>query len=148
MEILFELIFEFVFQIVGEVLAEAGFRGAARLLSNRWVRMALGLVLAVGGGYLFGHWWGVRASEPGDTDVPTSFWVSTGLALAFGVLALRRLLDSEPPIGRPVDSWRSRLIDALQPWAWSSVRLLGFMLLNASLAVGIAMGYTPHPALT
>mgnify|MGYP000350741758 CR=1 FL=1 len=41
MELLVELIFEVVGQFLLEVVAEAGFRGVGRVLSNRLVRAVL-----------------------------------------------------------------------------------------------------------
>jgi hypothetical protein len=151
MEIIFELLFEIVGQLVFEVLVEAGFHGTAKVLSNKKVRIVLGTVAAVGGGYLFGHWWGARASGPGDTDVPTSLWVSLALAAVFVTLALVRLLRGGASDGTDLDShlvglpWHERLARSVTPWQWPAVRLLGFALLNASIATGIAVGYTPHP---
>jgi hypothetical protein len=150
LEIILELVFEFVFQVVGEVLVEAGFRGVERVLSNRFVRVVLGVTLALGGGYWFGHWWGNRQSGPGDTDLPTSFWVSVGLAIAFALLGLFRLLRSRggADVAGPPEDVLERVVRISNPLHWSPLRLLGFALLNASIAWGIAVGYTPNPALT
>jgi hypothetical protein len=148
--VILELLFEFVFQVVFEVLVEAGFEGAGKALSNRVVRIVLGVVLAVGGGYGFGYWWGQRQSGPGDTDLPTSFWVSIALAIAFAAFGLYRLLRARAgvtPTGPPEDVLE-RVTRIANPLDWGPARLLGFALLNASLAVGVSLGYTPDRVLT
>ncbi len=123
-----EVIVEFLIEIVGEVLIEflleSSFRGIARLLSNRTVRTVLGIGLAIAVGFGGGYWWGARLTELGRTDSPRSLWVSIGLAGVFLALALagtRR--ESGWPVGR----------------------LLGFSLLNAAVATGMAVGFTPRP---
>jgi hypothetical protein len=140
-EIIFELLFEFIGQLIIEVLFEAGLRGIARLLSNRTARIALAIALALTAGYGGGYWWGYRLSELGRTDPPKSLWLSIGLAAAFFALALARSLRGSsvrqvtPSEAGPRGLW---------PWHWSSSRLFGFALLNAAVAVGIAVGFTPR----
>jgi hypothetical protein len=147
--IIVELLFELVFQVVGELLIEAGFRGVGRALSNRVVRIVLGVSVAVGGGFWFGRWWGHRQSAPGDTDLPSSFWVSLVLALAFGALALVRWLRERgrTPAEAPAEDALEHVSRLLNPFEWSAFRALTFALLNASIAWGITVGYTPHPTL-
>ena len=140
MEILFELLFEVVLQFVGEVVLEAGFRVVGRVLANRVVRAVLGMAAGFGGGY----WWGARLSELGRTEPPRSLWVSIGLAVFFGTVALVKVLRREPPRLRP-DSRMERFEQAFTPWRWSPARLLGFALVNVAVAAGIAAGFDPQP---
>lgn len=143
-EILFELVFEILGQIIFEFLLEGTFRGLARVLSNRIVRAVLGTGLGVAVGYGVGYWWGSRLTELGRTDPPKSLWVSIGLAVLFITLAVVQALRRESR-QEDAESRRERLAAALAPWRWSVVRLLGFALLNAAAAVGIAVGFTPRP---
>jgi hypothetical protein len=145
MEILLELVFEILGQVIFEFLLEGTFRGLARVLSNRIVRAVLGTGLGVAVGYGGGYWWGSRLTELGRTHPPKSLWVSIGLAVLFITLAvvqaLRRVSRQ-----REGESRRDRLAEALAPpWRWSVLRLLGFALLNAAAAVGIAAGFAPRP---
>jgi hypothetical protein len=138
-EILFEFLFEVVFQLVGEVVLELIFRGAARVLANRVVRAVLGAAAGFGGGY----WWGSRLTELGRTDPPRSLWVSVGLAVLFGAIALVKVLRQDPP-RFPPDSRLARLGETFTPWRWSAGRLAGFAVLNVAVAAGIAAGFDPQ----
>jgi hypothetical protein len=140
MEILFELLFEVVLQFVGEVLLEAGFRVVGRVLANRVVRTVLAITVGFGGGY----WWGARLSELGRTEPPSSLWVSIGLAVVFGTVALVKVLRGTPR-RVPAESRMERFEEAFTPWRWSAARLGGFALLNMALAAGIAAGFVPRP---
>ena len=151
MEILFELVFEILGQFILEILVEGGFRGVARLLSNRMVRAVLGAGLAVAAGFAGGYWWGSRLTELGRTDPPTSLWVSLGLAALFLAIAVVQALRRASPIetvGDPSPTapplYRHRIAERLAPWRWSVARLSGFALLNAAAAAGIAAGFTPR----
>ena len=146
MEIIFELLFEFVFQVVVELLFEAGFRGVAKALSNRVVRVVLGLALAIGAGYGGGYWWGSRLSELGRTEPPNSLWVSIGLAVAFAALALVRAARTTEVAYQQPAATPQRTSPLQPPWRWSPMRLLGFALLNAAVATGIDVGFTPRPS--
>ena len=141
MELLVELVVEFVFQFLFEVVVEAGFRGVGRVLSNRVVRFVLGTVTTLGLGVGGGYWWGSRLTELGRTEPPSSLWVSLALAAAFVTLALVRALTGrgEDSMGEPTG-----VADRLLPWRWSPERLLGFAALNGSVAIGIALGFTPR----
>ena len=139
MEFLFEILFEVVFQFVGEVLLDAGLRGVARVLANRVVRAALAIAAGFGAGY----WWGVRLSELGRTEPPSSLWVSIALAAFLGTIALVKALRGEPSRA-PVDSRMDRFEMAFTPWRWSAARLLGFALVNVAIATGIAAGFDPQ----
>jgi hypothetical protein len=146
MEVIFELLFEFVFQFLLEVVFDLGFRGVGKVLSNRVVRWVLGTVAAAGLAYGGGWWWGHRAVEAGDTEIPTTFFVSIGLAVAFGVFALVRAVrgprtdtfrvTAEDLLGEPGESIR-----LLSPVHWSAQRLLGFCLVNVAVALGVNAGY-------
>ncbi len=142
MEILFELVFEILGQFVLEILMEGTFRGVARLLSNRIVRGALGAGFAVAAGFAGGYWWGSRLTELGRTDPPTSLWVSIGLAALFLGIALVQGLRR--PSG-DTELHDGGIAERLVPWRWSVGRLLGFALLNAAAASGIAAGFVPRP---
>ena len=146
MESILELVLEGVFQLVLEILGEFGFRGVGKVLSNRFVRWGLGTVAAAALAYGGGWWLGNRAADAGDTDIPTSFFVSIGLATVFGGLALVRAVR-----GQRRDTFRvsfSDLFDEpaesfrlLSPVHWSALRLFGFCLVNVAVAVGINAGY-------
>ena len=140
MEVLFELVFEVVLQFVGEVLFDAGFRVVGRVLANRVVRA----VIAIGAGFGAGYWWGARLSELGRTEPPSSLWVSIGLAVVFGTVALVKVLRDESH-RFPAESRMDRFELAFTPWRWSPARLLGFALVNVAVAAGIAAGFDPRP---
>lgn len=152
MEVILELLFEGVFQLVLEILSEFGFRGIGKVLSNRVVRWVVGTVTGAALAYGAGWWWGNRATEAGDAEIPTSFAVSIGLAVVFGVLALLRALR-----GRRRDTFRvswtdlfdepAESIRLMSPVHWSALRLLGFCLVNVAIAVGINAGYTTEVAV-
>ena len=144
-EIILELFFEFVGQIVLESLLDSAFRPIARVLANRVVRMVLGVSLAMSVGYAAGNWWGSRLSELGRTEPPRSLWVSIALAVAFAALAPLRALRSTTVIADTGPAAAPRSRPPILPWQWSPARLLGFALLNASVASGIVVGFTPRP---
>ena len=147
MEVIFEILFEGVFQLVLEILSEFGFRGVGKLLSNRVVRWVVGTVSAAALAYGAGWWWGDRATDAGDTEIPTSFFVSIGFAVVFAALALLRALR-----GRRSDTFRvtwtdlfdepAESIRLMSPVHWSALRLFGFSLVNVAIAVGVNAGYT------
>lgn len=143
MEIVLELLFEIVGQVVFEFLLEGVFRGVARLLSNRIVRVVLGSGLAVAVGYGGGYWWGSRLTELGRTDPPKSLWVSVSLVVFFLALALIRMARREVR-QENASLQREWIAERLLPWRWSLGRLLGFALLNAAVAAGIAVGFAPQ----
>lgn len=136
MELLFELLFETVGQLVLELLSESGFRSVARVFANRVVRVVLGISLAVGAGFGGGYWWGAHLTELGRTQPPRSLWVSIALAVVFAGCALAGLANRERPA---TDRWR------LSPAQWRWTRFAGFALLNASVALGMAAGFSPRP---
>jgi hypothetical protein len=148
MEIVFELLFELVGQLLIELVFNLGFRGAGRLLSNRFVRFVLGVTLGGGLAYAGGWWWGDRLSEAGRTEAPSSLYVSIGLAVAFGALALGRAIK-----GRRKDSLDVTFGDLLEEPGeslellslvhWPASRLLTFCLINVAIALGISAGFTP-----
>ena len=146
MEVIVELLFEGLFQVLIEGIFDLGFRGVGKVLSNKVVRWVLGTVSAAALAYGGGWWWGNRAAEAGEPDIPTSFFVSITLAVAFGVLALMRFLK-----GRRDDTFRVSFADLfeepaesvrlLSPVHWSAWRLLGFCLVNSAVAIGVNAGY-------
>lgn len=131
MEIIFELFFQVLFELIGEVLFEVGFRGTARVLRSRVGRFVLASAAGFGGGL----WWGARLSERGRVNEPATLWISLALAVVSGVWAVWRWR------GRPLDG--SSLL--APPWRWPAYRLVGFALLNAAVAAGVAAGFHPHP---
>lgn len=147
MEIIFELLFQFLFQFVAEVLINAGFDGVERILSSRVGQIVVGTITAVAGGFAFGWWWGNRyANTLGTSDVPTSLLVSIcfaiGFALLTGISAIREYRSPDPlpaPQHPPLGS-----ADRWLPWRWPPGRLAGFALLNAAVAIGITVGFTPE----
>jgi hypothetical protein len=146
-ELVFELLFQFLLQFVGEVLVGTGFEGAARVLENRIGRMVAATIVAVAGGFGAGWWWGDRyASTLGTSDVPTSLFVSIGFALGFAVLtgisAIREFRAPDPTTSNPHPAFLSA--DRWLPWRWPPGRLAAFALLNASIAIGITVGFTPE----
>jgi hypothetical protein len=148
MEIVFELLFEVVGQLLVELVFNLGFRGVGRMLSNRVVRFVLGVTLGGAMAYGGGWWWGDRLSEAGRTEAPSSLYVSIGLAVAFGALALVRAIR-----GRRDDTFEVSLGDVLEdpaeslpllsPVHWPAARLLSFSLINIAVALGISAGFTP-----
>ncbi len=148
MEVIFELLFEVAFQLVIELVFNFGLRGVGRMLSNRVVRVVLGIVIGGAVAYGGGWWWGDRLSEAGRTEVPSSLYVSIGLAVAFAALALLRALK-----GKRDDTFTVTLGDLLEepgeslpllsPVHWSTGRLLTFSLINVALALGISAGFSP-----
>jgi hypothetical protein len=148
MEVIFELLFEVVGQLLIELVFNLGFRGVGRLLSNRIVRFVLGVTLGGALAYGGGWWWGDRLSEPGRTDAPSALYVSIGLAVAFGALAVARAIK-----GRRDDSFHVGVGDLLEepgeslrllsPVHWPAGRLLAFSLINVAVALGISAGFTP-----
>lgn len=144
MEIILELFLEFFGQILFEAVADFGFRGLARALSNAAVRVVLGVTLAVAVGFGCGFWWGDRLTAAGRTEPPRSLWISIGLAVAFTALAVRalardraRAVAAEPAYAEPAPAWL--------PWHWSPLHALCYAVLNAAAAVGIAAGFSPQP---
>jgi hypothetical protein len=128
-EILFELLLEIVFQFVGEVVLEFVFRGFAHLLANRVVRAVLGVAAGFGGGY----WWGARLTELGRTEPPRSLWVSIGLAVILGMVALIKIVRRDRP-RFPPDGRLARIGETFMPWRWSAPRLAGYALVNVAVA--------------
>ncbi len=152
MEVLIELLFEVVGQIVLEGLVGLGFKGVGRWFARPWVRAAL--ALGVGGSLAFagGWWWGQRLSDGARVELPGSFYVSIGLAVVFGILAIVRAergprpdtfgVGLEDVLEEPGESLR-----LLSPVHWSPWRLAGFSFINVVAAVGINVGFTPSVGL-
>lgn len=136
MEIILELVLEFFGQIVLEFLLDGIGRGVARVLRNRVVKAVLGLAVGAAVGFGGGYWWGARLTELGRTDPPKSLWVSIALAGAFATLAVLRAVRRRRPVADDTVT--------LVPWRWSVLRLVGFAVMNAAAAAGIAAGFTPR----
>ena len=136
MEIILELLLEFVGQVVLEFLLDVLGRGAARVLRNRVVKAVLGVAVGAGVGFGGGYWWGARLTELGRTDPPKSLWVSIALACVFVALAVVRAVRRRRPVADDTVP--------LVPWRWSVLRLVGFAVLNAAAAAGIAAGFEPR----
>lgn len=136
MEIILELVLEFFGQIVLEFLLDGIGRGVARVLRNRVVKAVLGLALGAAVGFGGGYWWGSRLTELGRTEPPRSLWVSIALAGVFVALAGVRAVRRRRPVAYDTV--------ALAPWRWSVLRLVGFAVMNAAAAAGIAAGFTPR----
>jgi hypothetical protein len=146
-ELLFELLFQFLLQFVAEVLVGEGFEAGARVLSNRVGRMVVGTIVAIAGGFGFGWWWGNRyASTLGTSELPTSLFVSIAFALGFAILtgisAIREYRAADPTTFDPHPPFLSA--DRWLPWRWPPGRLAGFATLNAAVAIGITVGFTPE----
>ncbi len=43
--------------------------------------------------------------------------------------------------------FRDDFATVLLPWRWPAYRFLGFALMNAAIAAGIIVGFTPHPRI-
>jgi hypothetical protein len=68
--------------------------------------------------------------------------VSVGLAALFVTIALVQGLRRA---SGGTELQNGGIAERLAPWRWSVVRLLGFSLLNAAAAAGIAAGFVPRP---
>jgi len=131
-EIIFELVFQVLFEIIGQVLFEIGLRGTARVVRSRIGRFVLGSAVGFGGGL----WWGARLSERGRVEEPRTLWISLGLAIAVGLAALWRWRAANP---------KDEPSPFSPPWRWPAHRLVGFAVLNAAVAAGVAIGFDPRP---
>lgn len=152
MEVIVELLLEGLIQLLLEGLFELGFRGIGKLLANRVVRWVLGTVIAASIAYGGGWWWGDRLASEGQTEMPTSFYVSIGLAAAFGALSIVRALRgprTDTVNMSPGDRFDSpaESMRLLSPVHWSVRRLLGFCLVNVAVAIGINAGFTVETAV-
>jgi hypothetical protein len=143
-EVIFELLFELVFQFFAEVLGNLGLEALDRVLQHRVARGISGAIVAVLIGFGAGWWWGNRHVALGFTEVPTALFVSLLLVVCFAVLcavtAFREYHEPDRPDVEPpffsADRWF--------PWRWHPGRLAAFALLNAAIAVGITVGFTPE----
>ncbi|GAC1369536.1 MAG: hypothetical protein NVSMB32_14330 [Actinomycetota bacterium] len=135
MDVIVELFVQVLFQVLGEFLVEAGFHGAARVLTSRVGRF----LVAAGAGFGAGFWWGARLSTRGRVHEPRALWVSLALAALAGLAALWRWRR-----GGPVDKQSVGQSVVSPPWRWPAYRLVGLAILNAAVAVGVAIGFHPH----
>lgn len=132
MDFIFEVLFQFIFEVLGEFLFEAGFHGAALVLRSRVGRFVVASVAGLGAGL----WWGARLSERGRVQEPRTLWISLALGVVAAAAAIWRWKR-----GRPVGE--ASVVSP--PWRWPAYRLVGFAVLNAAVAAGVAVGFHPHP---
>ena len=133
MDFLIELLVQFIVEVVGEVIFEAIWHGLAHAYRTRIGRYALTAVVGV----CFGIWWGWHLSA--EPDPPKLLWVSSGLGLVALLFARRHAVNdvvSASPAGHP--AWRQALEP---PNRWPASRWMNFVILNASIAIGIVGGY-------
>jgi hypothetical protein len=130
LEWLIQAIIEIVAQILGQLAVEAAFEGIAHVLASRIGRLVIGCVA----GLAFGAFWGDHLD--GHAHWPRLLWVSLTLAVGAAALAIGRLDAPETVASR----WRSLLVP---PWRWPRDRLVGLVLINIGVAVGIAATFRP-----
>lgn len=136
MDFIFEALVQVLFEIVGQILVEAGFHATAVVLRSRIGRYVVASAAGLGGGI----WWSARLSARGRVQEPRALWVSIGLMALAVLLAARQRTGSHGHEELP--GLRSVIAP---PWKWPVYRLVGFALLNAAIAVGIAVSFRPHP---
>lgn len=132
MDFIVEVLFQFIFEVLGEFLFEAGFHSAALVLRSRVGRFVVASVVGLGAG----SWWGARLSERGRIQEPRTLWISLAFAAVAAAGAGWRWRRGQPAAEASVVS---------PPWRWPAYRLVGFSILNAAVAAGIAIGFHPHP---
>jgi hypothetical protein len=152
MEILAEIllqVLQFLAELFIQFVVEAVFEGAAegvvRALRHRTFRLVTAVTAVVGLGFGCGVWWGARLTESGRTEQPRSLWVSIALAVVFAAASVYRLRrDGTQPtaVDEPHPQIRRPL---LAPWRWTAARLAVFATLNVGVALGITVGFEPHP---
>jgi hypothetical protein len=135
-ELLIQLIVQLVVEVLWDLLLESLFRGLAEALVRRTGRFVLGAMVGCGFGWAWGH------HLTGGTSWPKLLWVSlilggTALVLAAGRAGAASGGDSAA--GR-----RSAWTEVFAPpWSWSAERLVGFTIINAGIAAGIAISFRP-----
>lgn len=128
LEVLLQLFVQLVVEVLYELLLRYAFEGAAALVRNR----ASGLVLSFVAGFAAGWLWGWHLA--GNETWPKLFWVSAFL----GVVAFGYAMT------RPVPAGAARPAAVLAPpWQWDARRLVGLAVLNAGIALGIALAFGP-----
>ena len=134
MDLLIEVVVQLVVQVVVELLYELLLRlawnAAAHLLRNLFTGMALSFLA----GFALGWLWGVHLA--GNATWPKLLWVSIGLGIAALGLGLAR---HDVWVGNHAPGSLRRL--ATPPWQWDPQRLYAFALINAGIALGIALSF-------
>ena len=126
MDFIIEVLFWFIFEVLGEVLFEAGSHGAAAVLRSFVGHFVVASVAGLGAGL----WWGARLSERGRVREPRTVWMNQSRSRRSGCGSGG--LAMEASVVSP-------------PWCWPTYRLVGFAILNAAVAAGVAIGFHPHP---
>ncbi|MEP7054375.1 MAG: hypothetical protein ABI912_03930 [Actinomycetota bacterium] len=141
-EILFDLVLEFLVELLSaKVTGESAFSDVSVDLSDRGTRLVIKWLICAAAGLAGGAWWGARLSSVRSAP-PKLFFVSIALAAAFtaaSVFQIRRRIASGHPKPEPAHSPTRRwVLDYVAP-----ARLASFALLNAAVAFGIALTFTP-----
>jgi hypothetical protein len=134
LELILQLLVQLVVEVLGELLLATAFRGAATALRSRVGRYVVGVVAGVACGWA----WGQHLT--GGATWPKLLWVSLALAGGATLLAISRRGHETIPDQEGNSIWAGALVP---PWRWDSERLLGFVLLNLAIALGIGIGFTP-----
>lgn len=134
LEFVIQLLVQLVVEVIGDFLLETAFHGVANVLRSRIGRYAIAVLIGFG----FGLVWGDHLS--GHATWPKLLWVSLALATAALMAAVTRAAN--PAGASPAEG--SALRQALAPpWRWHADRLVGFVVLNLAIAVGIALAFDP-----
>jgi hypothetical protein len=136
LQLVFELLLEGLMRLLGRGLTGAvgtTTRGCAAMLGATAGRI---LLLACAG-FGFGVYWGNHLSGLRGHR-PRLLWVSIALAGVFALVASWRWSREREVL----HARATRPTDPL-PWRWPATRLAGAAVLNASIAIGIAAGFTP-----
>jgi hypothetical protein len=131
-ELVVQLVVQVVMELLYELLLRFAWTAAAHLVRTLVSSFVLSFVAGLGVGVAWGHY------LAGNQTWPKLFWVSVALGLAAFAYAMTR----DDRVGRPNEPLRPG--DLLSPpWRWSSERLVGFALINAGIAAGIALAFGP-----
>jgi len=134
LEFVVQLLVQLVVEFIGDFLLETALHGVANVLRSRIGRYAIAALVGFG----FGLAWGDHLS--GHESWPKLLWVSLSVAAVALVAAILRA--AHPMNSRPTEG--SALQQALtRPWRWPTDRLMGFVVLNLSIAGGIALAFQP-----
>jgi hypothetical protein len=132
LELLVQLVVQVVVELLYELLLRAAWHGAAALVRNVLSGLALSFLAGLGLGIL----WGMHLY--GNETWPKLFWVSVGLGLLAFAYAMTRPAGFAPR----TEARRGGALLA-PPWQWDPERLVGFALINAGIALGIAGSFGP-----
>jgi hypothetical protein len=131
-DVLLEFLVEFVVQLLFEVVLDSGLRGLERLLRTKAGRAIATILVMLGVGYGAGFAWGVHVANTGQRYTPRSVWVSVGLAVLAAALAVYARRDPD---------WDTRFSRVPTMLQWPVSRLASLVVLNAALAIGVAVGF-------